>query len=378
MPRLSTLSLAAALASPIIADSHYFNSGFFSGSTIVGVEFDDTTNALTLKQNISTKASSGSKWIALDQQKKNLYVGTTGAFQSYAITGNGSLEYSSEVALSSACSNANFITAASTSPYTVFGTAYGTGCPTEAIMVDADGVLHSNTANFTYSNSSGVHGTDLSRDNAFLYSADDMGNAVWVHSLDATTGAAEELQYLAAPSGANPRHLAVHPNGLWVYVIYEEANQLAVYKRDNETGLLTDINSTYLLLPESFTNSTSYWSDEVKFSIPSSSTTNTTSPAYLITGTRSHSTNATGFVSGFILDPSTGAISSQSFLLPTTASGGSANAVAPAPFDERYFAITDSAASTIEMWRIDENGLGAESVARLGLGNGPANVVWVS
>ena len=76
-----------------------------------------------------------------------------------------------------------------------------------------------------------------------------MGNAVWAHSYDRETKTSQTLQYLAAPEGANPRHLAVHPNGDWVYVIYEEANSLAVYKRDNKTGLLTDGKTTYSLLP---------------------------------------------------------------------------------------------------------------------------------
>lgn len=65
----------------------------------------------------------------------------------------------------------------------------------------------------TYGNNTGVHGLDLSLDGDFVYSADDMGNAVWVHSYDSDTQTVEQIQYLAAPSGANPRHLAVHPNG---------------------------------------------------------------------------------------------------------------------------------------------------------------------
>ena len=76
-----------------------------------------------------------------------------------------------------------------------------------------------------------------------------MGNAVWAHSYDRETKTAQTLQYLAAPEGANPRHLAVHPNGGWVYVIYEEANSLAVYKRDDKTGLLMDEKTAYSLLP---------------------------------------------------------------------------------------------------------------------------------
>jgi len=53
-------------AVPVLGDTHYFFSGFFSGTTVVGVEFDDLTNALTLVNNITISASGGSKWIALD------------------------------------------------------------------------------------------------------------------------------------------------------------------------------------------------------------------------------------------------------------------------------------------------------------------------
>ena len=78
-----------------------------------------------------------------------------------------------------------------------------------------------------------------------------MGNAVWVHSFDRTTGAVEKVQYLAAPASANPRHLAVHPKGNYVYVVFEEANKLAVYSRDASTGKLTYTNTTYPLIPSS-------------------------------------------------------------------------------------------------------------------------------
>lgn len=61
-----TLSLVTALAAPVLGDTHYLFSGFFAGTTVVGVEFDDTTNSLTLVNNITTSASGGSKWIALD------------------------------------------------------------------------------------------------------------------------------------------------------------------------------------------------------------------------------------------------------------------------------------------------------------------------
>jgi carboxy-cis,cis-muconate cyclase len=145
--------------------------------------------------------------------------------------------------------NANFVTALSKAPYTVFGTPYGSGCPTLAISTDSSGTLETTVANASYLDSSGVHGTALSPKNDFLYSADDMGNAVWVHSYDEATGVIREVQYLAAASGSNPRHLAVHPNGKWVYVVYEEANAIAAYERDTTTGKLEFHNETYSLLP---------------------------------------------------------------------------------------------------------------------------------
>ncbi|KAF9881539.1 carboxy-cis, cis-muconate cyclase [Colletotrichum karsti] len=378
MRSFTLLSLAAA-AVPALADTHYFFSGFFSGNTIVGVEFDDEKSSLTLVNNITTDASSGSKWIALDSRQKNLYVGTTGYFQSYAITDDLSLEYSSNVSLSSDCTNANFITSSTAPPYTVFGTPYGGGCSSLAITVDDNGVLQETTANVTYDSAAGVHGTDMSPNNDFIYSADDMGNAVWVHSYDNTTGAVTEVQYLAAAEGSDPRHLAVHPNGKWVYVVYEAASSIASYERDTTTGELTFTNTTYSLLPSGYTNSSSYWADEVLFSIPSSNAS-ATAPKYLIAATRSRTVGIPGYVSAFSLDSSTGAIVEQLFLLPTTNSGGSANAVSPAPFNEEYFAITDSGSNFLEVWKIDASGSAttASAVAHLDLASGPANVVWYS
>lgn len=111
------------------------------------------------------------------------------------------------------------------------------------------GELEENFANATYDSAAGVHGTALSPNNDFIYSADDMGNAVWVHSYDKETGTIEEVQYLAAADGSDPRHVTVHPNGQWVYVVYEAANSIATYKRDTATGELTFTNTTYSILP---------------------------------------------------------------------------------------------------------------------------------
>jgi carboxy-cis,cis-muconate cyclase len=115
--------------------------------------------------------------------------------------------------------------------------------------VGQSGTLESISGTITYGNSYGVHGLALDASNEFIYSGDDMGNAVWVHSFNTTTGVVTQVQYLAAPTGANPRHLAVHPKGNYVYVVFEEANQLGVYARDTSSGKLTYTNTTYPLIP---------------------------------------------------------------------------------------------------------------------------------
>lgn len=363
----------AAFAARALADSHTLFAGFFAGTTLVRLEFDDSTNALTLVENITAPDTSGQKWIALDSRKQNLYVATTGYFQGYTIGDDLSLTYFNNVSLSSDCSNANYISVSSASPYTVFGTPYSTGCPSLAISVDDTGALQSVMGNATYDSGSGVHGSDVSPDGDFFYSADDMGNGVWVHAVDETAGTVEEIQHLDAEDGSDPRHLTVHPNGKWVYVVYEAASSIAVYSRDNSTGMLTFTNTTYSLLPDGFTNSSSYWADEVLVS-----TKDSTSPKYLYAATRSRTTDVPGYVSAFSLDADTGAITEQLFLLPTTNSGGSSNSVGPAGFSEEYFVIPDSGSNFLEVWKMADDASTAAAVAHLDLASGPANVVWYS
>lgn len=56
----------AAFAARALADTHTLYAGFFAGTTLVRLEFDDSTNALTLVENITAPNTSGQKWIALD------------------------------------------------------------------------------------------------------------------------------------------------------------------------------------------------------------------------------------------------------------------------------------------------------------------------
>lgn len=57
--------LAAVCAGIATADTHYLFSGFFDGTSIVAIEFDDVKSSLNLVNNITINADS-SKWISID------------------------------------------------------------------------------------------------------------------------------------------------------------------------------------------------------------------------------------------------------------------------------------------------------------------------
>ncbi|KAH0427966.1 carboxy-muconate cyclase [Colletotrichum camelliae] len=365
MSRYSILLGVAYASTLALAETHILFSGFSSKSAIYALEFDDKAGSLALVKN-NTIASSDPMWIALDAGKKSLYATSTGEFHSYSLN---ALDYSLTFINSIShpndnCTNSNFVMVSTVEPYPVYGVPYTVGCPALAMNVDNSGALSDIFGNLMYNSTCGIHGMSLTGDGKFVYSAADAGKAVWTHSVDAVDGTVTELQYLAAPSDSDPRHLAVHPNGNLVYVVYEAACKLAVYSRDQATGMLTDTNTTYPLIPESFTNTSSYWADEVTI------LDTTTSPKYLIAATRSHDETKKGYVSEFSLDPTTGAIAQQLFLSETTGSGGNANSVSVAAFDDSYFAITDSGDDFVEVWRI--NGTSAAPVAHLDLDGQPA------
>lgn len=250
------------------------------------------------------------------------------------------------------------------------------GCGS-VMSVDDSGTLLATIQNYTYDTDSAVHGTAISPGSKFLFSADDAGNQLWSQSIDSTNGGEVTfVSKLAGPSeGADPRHVAVHPNGTYIYVLLEGSSQVAQYTYDATTGVPTFSNVTYSLLPLSVSANTSlYWADEVALSA---------SGRYLWATNRGRSAGTLGYISAFTLEDN-GAIAEQNFLVETTNSGGAANAVAPSPFSDRFVALTDSEVGFVEVWGMSEDGRSAAVVAHLDVvdnssGTGCcANAVWYS
>ncbi|RMZ90816.1 hypothetical protein DV736_g1953, partial [Chaetothyriales sp. CBS 134916] len=359
-----TFVISLCLVSSAFAAVHHLFVGTFANSILYTLAFDDEASTLKLVRNNS--ASTSHSWIAFDHNKKNVYGVAGSAVSSYSVENNGtSLRFDTSIETGGNCSSVHniFVVAAPKPPYTVYATPFGEDAQCGTVLdVYSNGTLSEVVQNYTYLTTSGVHGLAFSRNQSYLYSADDSANSLWTHSIDPTTG---ELTYVSriagAESGADPRHATLSPSGKYLYVIYEGTNELAVYALDSDTGIPTFTNVTYPLIPQdSSLSNSSYWSDEVALSA---------SKKYLWATSRARSSNNTGYISAFSLE-SSGAIKKQLFLVPTTASGGAANSVAPSFFSDQWVALTDNSVGFVQIWKLAANGTSAEVAATLNLNDG--------
>jgi len=91
------------------------------------------------------------------------------------------------------------------------------------------------------------------------------------------------------------------------------------------------------------------------------------------------------YISGFLLDGD-GFITKKMFTVPTTRTGGTNNAITPAPWDDEVVALADSPRGFVQLWRMKggkDNGNGmeynnAEPMATLDIADGGCctNVLW--
>jgi 6-phosphogluconolactonase len=90
-------------------------------------------------------------------------------------------------------------------------------------------------------------------DQCFAYAADLGSDRIWGFAFDSRSGSCEPLDtpFCNAPSGAGPRHLALHPSGRWLYSVNELSNSVVLYERDISTGAIVGVQSVGLL-PSNF------------------------------------------------------------------------------------------------------------------------------
>ena len=98
-----------------------------------------------------------------------------------------------------------------------------------------------------------VHATVLNKNNKTLYVPDLGLDEVILYNLDNKTGKLKEFTppLVATEPGAGPRHIDIHPNGKYAYLMEELTGSVSVYKIENDgyLGLLQNISG----LPREFT-----------------------------------------------------------------------------------------------------------------------------
>ncbi|RIV22232.1 lactonase family protein [Fibrisoma montanum] len=149
-----------------------------------------------------------------------------------------------------------------------FVSNYGGGVFT-VLPIKADGTLGEPSESIEYTGSGPnqqrqekphIHSATLSPDNRFVYVADLGSDKVYIYEIDPANGKVKPAStpFASVKPGSGPRHLAIHPNGRYVYVVEELTSAVASFNRDARTGALTLLQDNVKTLPADFSgNNTS-------------------------------------------------------------------------------------------------------------------------
>jgi 6-phosphogluconolactonase len=96
-----------------------------------------------------------------------------------------------------------------------------------------------------------LHAIYADASNRFVYACDLGTDEVLMFRLDSPTGSLAPLSPRSAkvPPGGGPRHLALHPNGRFVFVNDEMTSAVTVFERDKSSGVLNPVQ-TISTLPD--------------------------------------------------------------------------------------------------------------------------------
>jgi 6-phosphogluconolactonase len=80
----------------------------------------------------------------------------------------------------------------------------------------------------------------------------DLGtNQLWISEIDPETNRFQPVDTLSMEPGAGPRHLDMHPEKPWIYVVNELSSSVSLIREDSETREL-GISQTLTTLPKGF------------------------------------------------------------------------------------------------------------------------------
>ena len=104
-----------------------------------------------------------------------------------------------------------------------------------------------------------AHSSYFLQEGKQLIAADLGTDEIWQYTVNTLTGELTEAEpaTVALPAGAGPRHMALHPNGSWIYAINELNSTVTQFQYDGQQLVAVNAWST---LPEGFTED-SYCAD---------------------------------------------------------------------------------------------------------------------
>ncbi|HET9744928.1 MAG TPA: lactonase family protein [Chitinophagaceae bacterium] len=121
------------------------------------------------------------------------------------------------------------------------------GAPTDSVKHEGSSV------NLARQETAHVHATVLNKNNKTLYVPDLGLDKVMLYSLDTKKGKLKEFNppFIITEAGAGPRHVDIHPNGKYAYLMEELTGSISVYKIESNgfLSLLQNISG----LPRDFT-----------------------------------------------------------------------------------------------------------------------------
>jgi 6-phosphogluconolactonase len=266
------------------------------GIYLFRVEADGTLTQLkvfmTPNPSPTSVSATNPSWIAFDPARTHLYVAneisnfngtTTGAVSAFSVNqADGELTFLNTV--SSEGGGPAHLSVDPSGKYVLVANYGGGNCavlpilldgslgPATDIQADANActpgpcpvgptrAAKAPPGSFAISGHNAPHAHMIETDPAGNYViAADLGlDIVIVWRFDRTTGRLLTPRTVPTSAGAGPRHFAFHPNGVWFYLLNEEASTLAFMRYDSSTGSLQPVDEISTL-PSGFvgTNFTS-------------------------------------------------------------------------------------------------------------------------
>lgn len=205
-----------------------------------------------------------------------------------------------------------------------------------------------------------LHGFANTPNLKYTYITDLGGNLVHTYSLDIGHGTLREIARTApSETGAGPRHAVIHRSSKFMYVIDEEGLRVDQFSLDASTGVIALTNLSLAVTPFGLTpaNASLYWGDEIVLSSDSKT---------LYASTRSRVSGKPGYIAGWALTPD-GALDSSLnvnngalFIVPTPASGGTANILDASPWSDaskNMLILTDQDSDFVALYKLGKEEL---------------------